>query len=549
MPPAIGLSDGTPRCVPGANVNSTVSTPSVETPLPPATTQSADAPATLPTLNDDGSRRWLKPRFSRGRFLTARRTVAYLLIAIFTLIPHIRLNGKPLVLLDLSTRRFTIFGATFLPTDTLLLALLLVGVFLTIFLVTAMFGRVWCGWACPQTVYMEFLFRPIERLCQGAPGRASKSWLVTSGFGRMLKPVLFFVLACYLAHTFLAYFVGVDKLRLWVTQSPLEHPTPFLVMVVVTGLMLFDFGYFREQTCLVACPYGRLQSALLDRQSLIVGYDRGRGEPRGKAKRGKAAEAPAAPAAAAVALPVLNSASGPARSGDCVDCGMCVTTCPTGIDIRNGLQMECIGCAQCIDACDAVMAKLNRPGGLIRYSSAARLSGEPSHLLRLRTVVYPVMLSIVAGAFLVVLLSRQPADVTVLRGLGKPYTQLADGMIENHARVKIINRTDQSQTYTIGIGHGDGFARLTAEENPITLAAGESRTMPVVVLAPVSEFSNGHRTLRITVTDGGTFRDEQRYLLQGPVGPSTRGSPHQEHESSGERGDGVDHPRHDGGGS
>ena len=486
------------------------------------------APATLPTLNDDGSRRWIKPRVSKGRFLTARRVTAYILIAIFTLIPYLRLNGKPLVLLDLTSRRFTIFGETFLPTDTLLLALLLVGVFLTIFLITALFGRVWCGWACPQTVYMEFVFRPIERLCRGAPGRVSKSWLVTSGAGKVLQPVLYFVLACYLAHTFLAYFVGVDKLRVWVTQSPLEHPTPFLVMVVVTGLMLFDFGYFREQTCLVACPYGRFQSALLDRQSMIIGYYRARGEPRGKVRRGKAAEPVGA--AAGVALPVLNAASAPARTGDCVDCGLCVTTCPTGIDIRNGLQMECIGCAQCIDACDAVMTKLNRPKGLIRYSSAARLAGEKPRLVRIRTVVYPALLCIVAAGFVIALLSRQPADVTVLRGLGKPYTQLADGVIENQVRVKIINRTDAPQSYTIGLGEVDALVTLRAEENPVTLAAGESRTVPVLVLAPAGAFVDGRHEVVITVTDGGALRSAQRYLLQGPLGRSATPPMERKHE-------------------
>src|SRR5262249_34103707 len=220
----------------------------------------------------------------------------------------------------------------------------------------------------------------------------------------------------YLAHTFLAYFVGVDKLKVWVTQSPFDHPGPFLVMVVVTALMMFDFMFFREQTCLVACPYGRFQSALVDRQSLIIGYYRVRGEARGKTGKVRAAAEKAAAEAESIAagnvpLPIIAAVS--SRTGDCVDCGMCVTTCPTGIDIRNGLQMECIGCAQCIDACDAVMDKLGRARGLIRYSSHAELAGEPRRILRARTIVYPALLAAAVIGLLVTLGERAAAEVWV----------------------------------------------------------------------------------------------------------------------------------------
>lgn len=329
-----------------------------------------EPPRVLATLNDDGSRRWLKPRVSPGRFLSRRRAVAYGLILLFTAIPYIQVGGRPLVLLDLPARRFTIFGVTFLPTDTVLLALFMVSVFVGVFLLTALLGRVWCGWACPQTVYMEFVYRPIERLLEGSPGRRRKGVLAESGVGKVLKFGAFLVVSLFLAHTFLAYFVGVERLAHWVTRSPLEHPSGFLIVAAVTGLMLFDFGYFREQMCLVACPYGRFQSALLDRSSLIVSYDRKRGEPRGRKT---------------VSLPLVDGA-GSAR-GDCVDCGLCVATCPTGIDIREGLQMECVHCAQCIDACDAVMTKLGMPRGLIRYSSQDAIEGKQARFLRPRVVI------------------------------------------------------------------------------------------------------------------------------------------------------------------
>ena len=236
----------------------------------------------LSTLMEDGSRRWLHPRLAAGPYLRARRILAYVLIAVFTLLPYLKIGGKPAVLLDLPHREFTIFGFTFLSTDTLLLALALITLVLGICLVTALAGRVWCGWMCPQTVYMEFVFRPIERLFDGPPGARHRPGRKRTTPRTVAKYAVYLVISAYLAHTFLAYFVGVEALAQWVRRSPLEHPVSFLVMLAVTGLMMFDFAYFREQTCIVACPYGRFQSVMLDRDSLIVSYDPRRGEPRGK---------------------------------------------------------------------------------------------------------------------------------------------------------------------------------------------------------------------------------------------------------------------------
>ncbi|MFN0133952.1 MAG: cytochrome c oxidase accessory protein CcoG [Phycisphaerales bacterium] len=465
-----------------------------------------EPPRVLATLNDDGSRRWIKPRVSTGRFLTRRRIIAYALILIFTAIPYIKVGGHPLVLLDLPARRFTIFGVTFLPTDTVLLALFMVSVFVGIFLLTALFGRVWCGWACPQTVYMEFVYRPIERLFEGSPGRRRKGFLAESGLGKVLKFAAFFVVSLYLAHTFLAYFVGVDRLAQWVTRSPLEHPAGFMIVAAVTGLMLFDFGYFREQMCLVACPYGRFQSALLDRSSLIVTYDPKRGEPRGKAS---------------VSLPVV----GEKPRGDCVDCGLCVATCPTGIDIRNGLQMECVHCAQCIDACDAVMTKLGRPRGLIRYGSQDAIEGKPRRFLRPRVVIYPLALMVVLTALGLGLAARGPADVTVLRGLGRPFTELiqAEGTVaevENPVRVKIVNRTDSTASFRVEIAGIEG-ARVASEENPVRVSPRGSKTAPMMLIVPRSAFTGG--TVRVTlrfIGEQGVVA-ERRYTLVGPASSAT----------------------------
>ncbi len=443
--------------------------------------------------------------------MTARRSVAWALIAIFAVLPYIRVGGRPLVLLDLPARRFTILGKTLLPTDALLLALGFVAVVVTIFLLTALLGRVWCGWACPQTVYLEFLFRPIERLFDGSPGRRRRG-IQGTAVAKLLKHIAFVVVACFVAHTFLAYFVGVETLARWVRQSPFEHPAAFLVMAATTGLMLFDFVFFREQTCIVACPYGRFQSVMLDRHSLIIGYDERRGEPRGRLRRAPGA----ADDANAIALP-----QAPRTAGDCIDCGMCVTCCPTGIDIRRGLQMECIGCAQCIDACDAVMTRIARPKGLIRYGSQAAMEGEAPRRLRPRVVLYPTVLAAILTVFATVLAQTGGFDLTVLRGLGATFVEVDSATIGNQARIKIVNRTEGEGRYLIEVA-GLESAAVHAEENPAVLAAGESRTVGVLIVAPRAALATGHRRVTIEVSDGAGLRRERPFVLQGPHGSGTR---------------------------
>lgn len=451
----------------------------------------------LSTLNEDGSRRWLHPRLSRGQFLRVRRVLAYALILVFTAIPYIPIYGKPAVLLNIPKREFTLFGFTFLPTDTLLLALLMVTLIVAIFLITALFGRVWCGWMCPQTVYMEFVYRPIERMFDGPPGARHAAGKKSTPLRTVLKYASYLLISAFMAHTFLAYFVGVENLVLWIRQSPLEHPAPFFVMVFVTAAMMFDFSYFREQTCLVACPYGRFQSVMLDRDSLIVSYDRGRGEPRGKGSRKK---------------------PGTAQLGDCIECNMCVDTCPTGIDIRDGLQMECIACTQCIDACDRVMVRVGKSPGLVRMTSQTRMEGEKGRLFRPRVIVYPTLMLILICAFGVVLAGKQSADVTLLRGLGRPFTELTEGEITNQLRVKIKNRSSEDADYTIAIVDG-ATARLTPssrDENPMRVPAGKSYTGSIMVSVPRSVFVDGRHDIRLHITDEKDFSEELTYRLLGP---------------------------------
>lgn len=464
----------------------------------------------LPTLNEDGSRRWIRPKPSYGKWWRRRQIVAYGLMAIFFLAPHLRIFGKPVFLMDLPRRQFTLMGYTFLPTDTLLFMFTLGSIVVGIFLVTALFGRAWCGWACPQTVYLEFLYRPIGRLFDGGYAGARALDKKGSWFNprRVAKYTTFFILSLIVSHTFLAFFVGTNQLYQWVLSSPAQHPTAFAFVVIFTGLIWFNFTYFREQTCLIVCPYGRWQAAMIDRQSVIVAYDYTRGEPRAHQTKDRDTNA-----------------------GDCIDCGACVQTCPTGIDIRNGLQMECVHCTQCIDACDDIMIKVGKPTGLIRYSSQDAIAGVPRKLLRMRTILYPAVLLLLLGGLVATLVLKKPADLTVLRGLDGPYATESDGRISNQIRVKITNRRDSDMDYTITVG---GLTEagikpeditVVAPENPLPVEKGATRTTSLFVLIPPGAFANGERWITLTVTDPHGYQETEKYRLLGPMGTQTTTKP------------------------
>lgn len=447
----------------------------------------------LSTLKSDGTRRWLKPKLSKGKLLVQRRVLAYILIAVFTVLPFIKIGGKPLVLLDITSRRFTIFGFTFLPTDSMLLAIFVVGLLLGIFLLTALFGRVWCGWACPQTVYMEFLFRPVERFFDGTAGRGGNKKNVAP-WRIVAKYIVYFVLCVYLANTFLAYFIGVDRLSQWVTQSPFEHPIPFAVMAAVTFAMMVDFCFFREQMCLIACPYGRFQSVLLDQNSLIVAYHQERGEPRGKLKKSNTEEV---------------------SKGDCIDCRNCVTTCPTGIDIRDGLQMECINCTQCIDACNLVMEKIGLEPNLIRYSSQSKDAGKTASLLRARTVIYPLLLCGIAVAFFTVFLSSKTFDAITIREPGVAFTISDEGKVRNIFRLKITNRTDETMSFSALMETPESSV-IEVREDELTVEPNKSVTFHIAILAPKESFKVGRTPARIILTNQ---KDVSRILSLKLIGP------------------------------
>jgi cytochrome c oxidase accessory protein FixG len=453
----------------------------------------------LSTLNPDGTRRWMNPRLASGKWLNRRAALGYLLITLFAAVPLIRLGGRPLMLLDLSRREFTFGGVTFFATDTLLLMLFMLGTFATIFLLTAMLGRVWCGWGCPQTVYLEFIFRPLERLVLG---RSHAKREGAPAFRRMLLYVAYIAVSWLMAHVFLAYFVPVETLWTWLQSSPLEHSTSFTVVMVTTALIFVDFVYFREQMCTLACPYGRLQSVLLDSDSLVVGYDSARGEPRGK----------------------VNSK---ADLGACVDCKACVATCPTGIDIRKGLQMECIACTQCIDACDGIMGKLGREPGLIRYTTtnvvkqleAQKAAGQPMtakrRVSRPRLFIYGAIVTAAFTTLAIVASHKNGADIQVLRDKHLPFEVMSDGLISNTFHVTVRNRDGAARTYSAEIPGVEGL-RIVSSELPLTVPPGEAKVINMIVMFPKATLHDGKAKFTLDVKDETGHIETVKSTFLGP---------------------------------
>lgn len=480
----------------------------------------------LATLEEDGRRRWIRPKPSSGPWWRRRLAVAWALIALYTFLPWIRIDGMPAVLLDLVERKFVFFGSVFRANETLLFGLLFLSAFVGIFLLTAVYGRVWCGWACPQTVYLEFVYRPLERLFLGRG--AADARVAVPAWRRIAMYAAFVVASAHLANTLLAWFVGADRLTAWIfTSSPAAHPVAFAVFAAVTLLMLFDFAFFREQMCSLVCPYGRFQSALLDKDSLAVAYDRTRGEPRGKAAR-KPAKADGCSGACGCdrrggcgSGHACDGGGREARTGDCIDCTKCVQTCPAGIDIRDGLQLECIQCTQCIDACDAVMDKIGRPRGLIRYSSQREIEGGRRTGVRARLVVYPLMLLVLAAGVALLAFNRRPAFVAVLRTQGIPYAIHGQGSpdetVESVVRLRVDNRTRVERSYLVEGGAGVDLVHA----GQVTVAPDASAEVDVVVRSRPGDFVRGRRGIELRVRDEaggeGAFDGVVETAVLGPL--------------------------------
>ncbi len=430
----------------------------------------------LSTVEHDGKRKWVYPIVRKGLWYYRRFLVAMGLIAFLLITPWTTVDGRQSLLIDFLNFRILFFGMTFHASEAIVILGLLFTVIAIILLLTAIFGRVFCGWACPQTVFMEFVYRPIEKLFEGE-GASQKQFHSRPLADRFLvtgsKYAIFLVVSLIISNTLIAYFFGAHHLIDMMREGPHLHWKPFVGMSVVTGIILFQFAWFREQVCTFICPYGRLQSLLLDKDSLIVAYDARRGEPRGKM--------------VAKTTEDLSSHSEPVR-GDCVDCKLCIAVCPTGIDIRQGLQLECVSCTQCIDACDSIMNKLNRPTGLIRYDTESRLEGKPLRILRPRLFIYGILFSLGASLLFGFGYNRSWAKATLHRETSTTlFTKDSEGKIINTLRLHIQSLSDETTVLSVKAKSPDGL-EIQVPSGAMSLNAHAKNTLHILALLPQQSF-------------------------------------------------------------
>lgn len=449
----------------------------------------------LSSIREDGSRRTIHPADVKGRFVTRRRTVYAVLIAIYVALPFVRVGGNPAVFLDIVHRKFYLFGQTFNAQDFWLVVFLLTSLGFGLLFLTAWLGRVWCGWACPQTVFLEGVYRRVERWFDGPRNQrlreANQPWTPKRMARAAAKHATYLAISFFLAHVLLSFFVSLGPLLRMMRSNPTEHWVAFLWVMVTTGALYFNFAWFREQLCVVICPYGRLQSAMQDDHSLVIGYDVARGEPRGKIRR-----------ASKVSLPQVRGEP-IQRQGDCIDCNRCVVVCPTGIDIRDGLQMECIGCAQCVDACDEVMIKVGREPGLIRYDSLAGLAGKPKKTMRPRLAAYGLFLSLALGGLVVGIAGRTPFEANVLRVRGTPYV-LEEDTIRNQFELHLVNKNPSATQLQVKVS-APVDATFTLPTDSIELESLESFRLPVFIRVSKEAFSEPF-DLTFEIRDGASSR-------------------------------------------
>ncbi len=458
--------------------------------MPPAQRPSVDS---VTTIQEDGSRFFLHPADVRGFFTRHRKWTGLFLIGLYLALPWISIGGYPAVFLDVGGRRFHLFGYVLAFQDAWLLFFGITGLGFTLFFVTSLLGRLWCGWACPQTVFLEHVYRPIERFIEGDAVKRRKldasRWTTEKIIKRTSKQIAFIFVSAVISHLFLAYYVSLPELWAMMHHAPTEHWGAFLFVFLFTAVNYFNFSWFREQLCIVICPYGRLQSALTDDNTMVIGYDEKRGEPRGKA-------------------------SDP-NAGHCIDCNRCVQVCPTGIDIRQGLQLECIGCAACIDACDEIMTKLDRPKGLVRYDSLNGLEGRKTRWVRPRTILYSVLLLVGMTVATFAFSSVRPANMSVTRITGAPYI-VSEDHVRNQFLVRVVNKQDLPESFVLDLLGGPTDLAVTGFTETVEIGPLGETVLPIVLQVPRSTY-DGKFTIMVSLHDeDDQFTLEREIEFIGP---------------------------------
>lgn len=437
----------------------------------------------LATTDEYGRRVKLYPAPVHGIFHNWRTLTQIFLIGLFFILPWVKINGHQALLLDLAHRKFNFFGLILWAHDAPLIFFVLAILTLSLAFITAIWGRVWCGWGCPQTVFLDGIYRRIEELVEGTPFRRKKlddgPWDKNKVIKKTIKWVLFTLITLHISHTFLAYFVGAENLVHMSLSSPTENWGSFLFVMILSAILLFDFGYFREQFCVIACPYGRFQSILMDENSLAIMYDKNRGEPR----RGQVPDGQ--------------------EQGDCVNCYRCVTVCPTGVDIRRGIQMECIACTACADVCDEVMERNKKPLGLIRYASEAEIQlKQKRKILRPRIFAYLAIILLAFSGLTYFLTERQPLHISLIRGKSEPYRSISEPPFEviNQFQLNLKNQREDEAEVLVEIDkrNAEGLVEIVVPVNPITLHSDELYRTPIF------------------------FKFQKKYLEKSEIGPQGR---------------------------
>ncbi|WP_266366422.1 cytochrome c oxidase accessory protein CcoG [Tellurirhabdus rosea] len=459
----------------------------------------------LSNQNEDGKRKWLYPRVENGPLLRWRTVVAWALLAALFVGPWLQINGHPLFLFNVLDRKFIFFGVTFWPQDFHLVAIGLIAFIIFISLFTVVYGRVWCGWACPQTIFMEMVFRKIEAWIEGDHNARKRldngPWTGEKAFKKTAKHTVFFLIAFAISNTFLMYIIGKGDWLKLVTDNPVNHIGGLASMLIFTAVFYLVFARLREIVCITICPYGRLQGVLLDKNSMVVAYDYVRGEPRGKKIKNEEVR--------------MKNGGAVAPKGDCIDCKLCVQVCPTGIDIRNGTQLECINCTACIDACNNVMDKIDRPKGLIRVDSLEGIEKGQPLTFNTRTKAYTAVLVAIMGLWVYLMASRADVETTVLRAPGQLYQTETGGLVSNLYNIEFVNKTHQALPVQFRVTRPDAQIRMVL---PIqTVPSAEIAKGSFFILLPDKAITETSTKLEIEVVAGGEVVDRVKTTFLGPV--------------------------------
>ena len=454
------------------------------------------------TISDQGDRNFLFPKKPSGRYTQRRQLMSYLLLAVFFSLPFIKIGGQPFLMLNVLERKFVIFGQIFWPEDFFIFVIAMITGVLFVSVFTVAFGRLFCGWVCPQTIFMEHVFRRIEYWIDGDRNQqlrlARSKWTAEKIRKRSLKNAIFFAISFVIANFFLMYIIGTEAWWEIVSDNPADHVGGLSGMLIFSAVFFFVFAWFREQACIIVCPYGRLQGALLDRNSVVIAYDYLRGEKRSKFRKKEDRAA--------------------AGKGDCIDCNQCVDVCPTGIDIRNGTQLECINCTACIDACDNIMDKTNKPRGLIRFDSENNIASGSGEIFTGRVKAYMAILAVLLSLFVYLLSSRADVEAIFLRLPGQPLVKVDENTYSNAYNFKLLNKTPEDRVYTFRVIEPQtGISLKKAGESELIEVQGSNLAQGAVLLYLDTEQMTGMTTdILLGVYEGDQLVEEIETSFTGP---------------------------------